>query len=93
MSNQSLNQTCPGTFDMAGNTWLQLEEKNMIKTLLSTFMFFFAAINVMAADGMINVPSNFGVKETADRMEIHHGTQGTHNGLPERSLDREVADG
>jgi len=41
----------------------------MNKALLTLMLLLCTAINVMAAEGVITVPSIFGVKETADRME------------------------
>ena len=45
------------------------KEKKMKKSILSVLMILCIAIPVEAADGVINVPSAFNVKETADRME------------------------
>ena len=41
----------------------------MKKTFLCLFLLFFSVSSVMAAEGVITIPSSFGVKETADRME------------------------
>jgi len=41
----------------------------MKKTVLAALTILLIAIPVAAADGVINVPSTFTVKETADRME------------------------
>ena len=40
----------------------------MIKTILAALSILFIAIPVVAADGMVDVPSTFNVEETADRM-------------------------
>lgn len=45
----------------------QLEEE-MKKLLLSTLIVLFFALPALAADGMINVKSDFGVQESADRL-------------------------
>ncbi len=42
----------------------------MKKVILTTLSILFIAIPVSASDGVINVPTTFNVKETADRMEI-----------------------
>jgi uncharacterized protein (DUF302 family) len=42
----------------------------MKKLILTALSILFIAIPVKAADGVVNVPSTFNVKETADRMEI-----------------------
>lgn len=47
----------------------QLKEKKMKKTILIALSILFIAIPVLAADGIINVPSAFTVEKTADRME------------------------
>jgi uncharacterized protein (DUF302 family) len=41
----------------------------MKKTIIVAFLISFIAIPVVAADGIVNVLSDFSVKETADRME------------------------
>lgn len=41
----------------------------MTKFILSAMSILLFAIPVMAADGMVNVPSDFNVSETADRLE------------------------
>ena len=41
----------------------------MKKIILTTLSILFFALPVAASDGVINVPSTFDVKETADRME------------------------
>ena len=41
----------------------------MKKIILTALSILFIAIPVEAADGVVNVPSTFNVKETADRME------------------------
>jgi uncharacterized protein (DUF302 family) len=48
----------------------RLKEKKMKKLILTALSILFIAIPVKAADGVVNVPSTFNVKETADRMEI-----------------------
>jgi uncharacterized protein (DUF302 family) len=45
------------------------EGEKMKKLILIALSILFIANPVMAADGVINVPSTFSVKETADRME------------------------
>lgn len=41
----------------------------MKKQFLSLVLLLFSVTSVMAAEGIITVPSSYGVKETADRME------------------------
>ncbi len=48
---------------------LVTSKENKMKNALFILALLFTTSSIMAAEGMINVPSNFGVKETADRME------------------------